>query len=255
MAEISFWKERMRKYGHTGWCYPCTYGFDQPLRVKIVKKLVECFASHREMLLDFGCGTGDFSHALKDDFKQIIVYDPCVDALEKAVRKFNGLNNITPVSEFSDLVRINKSYDMILSITVLQHVMSDNELHDVLQFLYQNVNQGGVFIVLESFSSHITSEYERNWTYADFQNEMEQVGFLLVKGYDFYNPLENDEKFNQYFTLPEVVQLRKNKGMSDQEKIVEYQRISSKYTENPDDFLSPITKNDGSKYLIYRKDQ
>lgn len=88
MADISFWKERVKQYRHIGWCYPCTYGFDQALRMKVVEKLIGQFSAETNALLDLGCGTGDFSWALKDKFQELVLYDPCAEVLEN--RKLRG---------------------------------------------------------------------------------------------------------------------------------------------------------------------
>lgn len=253
MNNMLFWRERVQKYGHTGWCYPCTYGFDQPLRIKVVKELIGRYAQHKETLLDFGCGTGDFSGALKNDFCQITAYDPCVDVLEKAKDELKDTKNISFVDNFNSLKEIGMSYDVVLSITVLQHIMLDQELHNNLRFLYQEMKQNGIFVIMESFVSNIESNYERNWTYQDFKSMMEKAGFTLLQGYNFYNPMDDNDIFNQYFTLPEVVQLRKQKNMTDQEKIVEYQKIAARYIDNPYDFLYPFTADDGSKFFVYSK--
>lgn len=253
MDNMSFWRERVQKYGHTGWRYPCTYGFDQPLRIKVVKELVERYVQHKETLLDFGCGTGEFSGALKNDFCQITAYDPCADVLEKAKGELKDIKHISFVDSFNSLAEMGMSYDVILSITVLQHIMSDQELKNTFQFMYREIKQSGIFVIMESFTSHIESNYERDWTYQDFKSMMEKTGFSLLQGYDFYNPTEDNDIFNQYFTLPEVAQLRKQKDLTDQEKIVKYQGISANYIENPYDFLYPLTASEGSKFLVYSK--
>lgn len=40
MSNKNFWSDRVKNYGHTGWANPAIYDFDQPIRVKIVEKLI-----------------------------------------------------------------------------------------------------------------------------------------------------------------------------------------------------------------------
>lgn len=255
MADISFWKERVKQYGHTGWCYPCTYGFDQALRMKVVEKLIGQFSAETNVLLDFGCGTGDFSWALKDKFQELVLYDPCAEVLEKARAKEYGEKALL-TSEYNDLKNPSKHWDVVLSITVLQHIMSDEELLDVLDCLYKGMAPNGIFVVLETVFDNdeiLEMTYERKWTYNTLSRYMEHAGFSLVSGYNFYSPSEENNLFSQYFNLPETIALRKDKSISDDEKIRAYKKLAEKYISSPDDFLSPLTACSGSKFQVYTK--
>lgn len=255
MADISFWKERVETYGHTGWCYPCTYGFDQRLRINAAGSLIEKFAASSKVLLDFGCGTGDFSWALRDRFQKLVLYDPCVEVLEKAREKFKGSNQVLTTSERRDLILPAPAWDVVLSITVLQHIMSDDELGSTLACLNRGMTEHGVLLVMETVSENIQSLHERSWSYDTFCGFMERAGFSLLSGYDFYTPSEENEIFKEYFNLPETTRLRKDKTISDQEKIKRYEKLAEKYVSNSDNFLSPLSTGNGSKFLIYTKKQ
>lgn len=39
-ADKSYWNNRVKKYGHTGWADEAIYEFDQPIRLQIADNLI-----------------------------------------------------------------------------------------------------------------------------------------------------------------------------------------------------------------------
>ena len=60
------WNERALSQGHTGWGNSSIYNYDQPSRIHSILKIIDSlpFPINGFSILDFGCGTGDFSSAL-----------------------------------------------------------------------------------------------------------------------------------------------------------------------------------------------
>ena len=58
-----FWNERCKRYGHTGYADQLRYAYDQPLRLRAVKRALSHLgipADKYTCILDVGCGEGTF---------------------------------------------------------------------------------------------------------------------------------------------------------------------------------------------------
>lgn len=81
---------------------------------------------------------------------------------------------------FLKLKNRNCMFDVIISITVLQHILEDDELHDVLDMMYEKLNDNGIIILMESFYDEKNS-YIRTWNYAEFHDYFLKHVFIWIK--------------------------------------------------------------------------
>lgn len=151
MSDGNFWEERAGKIGHTGWSDVKIYAFDQKIRLDTVDYMIRTYGSDAKgTLLDFGCGTGDFARKQKKKFNQVVIYDTCESVLDKAIKR---IPECIAYSNMSDLEKDHHVQDVILSITVLQHILDDHELKKIVRLIQEKLSDEGVFIVMEGFGN------------------------------------------------------------------------------------------------------
>src|SRR6266404_4273273 len=90
MPAPTFWKDRVKVHGHTGWAYPRIYAFDQAARLLAIQDTVDRFGLSGDAAMDYGCGTGDFSRLLSTAFKHVYAFDICDDVVKIAETRTLG---------------------------------------------------------------------------------------------------------------------------------------------------------------------
>ena len=137
-----FWIDRFKNFGHTGWSSPVIYAYDQVERLAIVSKKIEqlnlapCFA------LDYGCGMGDFSRMLLDKGCSVLGYDPFVKpTINHPKFKYSSENKAIGNSD--------SKFGLILTVTVLDHILEDENIKKELILMRERIAENGIFIMLE----------------------------------------------------------------------------------------------------------
>lgn len=176
----TFWDERVRAQGHTGWANPLVYRYDQPLRLRAVMRTVRgLYPDLRGVhALDLGCGTGDMSLALADAGAGVLGTDISADVIKLARARVGTRDNLRfAVSTVNAFDAAAASYDLALSVTVLQH-MTDDELGTALHRLAVLLRPGGHLVALEMApvggtagpnAGHLTARTPSAW-FAAFQD-------------------------------------------------------------------------------------
>jgi SAM-dependent methyltransferase len=137
-----FWAGRLRDCGHTGWHDPIIYAYDQQERVEIVRSVVRRLATELDVksALDFGCGVGDVSKMLLSLGLEVYGYDPFViPALRE--ERFHHLPKL------AEVITEMPPVDLTVSVTVLDHILDQEELDTVLGVIRDKTN--GRLIMLE----------------------------------------------------------------------------------------------------------
>lgn len=254
---MNYWEKRMLDHGHTGWKDPAIYAFDQKIRLEVVKELLsksnilDTILDHEGSLLDFGCGSGDFSAFLKDYYKNVYMFDVSEYIVEMAASR---VKNSIPISSLDKLFDIQSSYDTILSVTVLQHIMDDEEMSLILQYFNKKLTREGVFLCIETFPK-LGNSMQRNWNCHQFETLMEQNDFVIEEKYDFYYPPAN-ELFLAYADTVYIKILSSLYGnIKFLRKMIinKMQKYASKYNENIYQFIKMGTNDFGTKVYVLRK--
>ncbi|MDC0308925.1 class I SAM-dependent methyltransferase [bacterium] len=150
----SFWDESVVRSGHTGYSDKLLHRYDQPVRLATVRRtLSKLFPKglRDHAVLDIGCGTGDFmSLSLSQGSASVNGVDVSPKVLAKAASRFKGDSRVrlrqgTVIEGVTEQGR----YDLITSITVLQHHVEDAELIHTLGVLRGALKPDGRMIVLE----------------------------------------------------------------------------------------------------------
>ncbi len=169
----NFWKNRYHKIGHTGWKDPIVYAYDQIERLAIVSNTLESIEVWPQTAIDFGCGTGDFSCLLMEKGFRVWGYDPFVSpSISHPL--------FTYIAERKKLKA--EKVGLILSITVLDHILDDNELEAELTYLRKNISERGLFLMIEyalDESISARNKYQAFRTTVEWRRHLEKTGWEI----------------------------------------------------------------------------
>lgn len=164
----------------------------------IVDELIESWGGDlgdNSVLLDFGCGTGEFSLYEEKRFGKIILYDICEQVLNDVVihKECNKFSSLKSLMDYPC------DFDLILCITVLEHIMGDEELDAVMRWMHKRLKTEGIIVLIMMLSHTSHPEYMRNWNLRDVECLFTEKGFSVVGSNDLYkNGLANDGDFIRY---------------------------------------------------------
>lgn len=195
-----YWENRAKEKGHTGWSDPIIYSYDQKIRLNTIEFMLQLLSIRGGSALDYGCGTGDFSVLLSKFFDKVKATDLSDNVIEIAKNK-NYRKNIEYLRLNYDSIFKNE-YNLILSITVLQHILNDNDLLKLLKNFSKSIKNNGVIILLESFSDNDKeniNNYIINRTEEHFFNLVTCTGLKVSYSYNFYDPYKLNKNFNSIF--------------------------------------------------------
>lgn len=117
--------------------------------VSYIHSLIQEYTSDTKTIVDFGCGTGNHDFLLDTKGYEITGVDLSQTMIDCANEKKNQRRN-SNVSfiqgDFRD-VRLNKKYDIVLSLFhVMSYQTSNEDLEKAFLTAYEHLETGGVFI-------------------------------------------------------------------------------------------------------------
>jgi SAM-dependent methyltransferase len=184
MSEASrFWQARLAAHGHTGWNDPIVYAYDQPSRLALVDGALPADAGRRTAL-DFGCGTGDFSRLLLARGFTVWAYDPFVRPAFRHPR-------FHVVAERGRLTEARPGvFDVVLSVTVLDHILDAAEFGATLAELRPLCDPAGRLIMIEYApdSAVEASAYQAFRTLPTWQQALAASGWRLERAEPIAHP-------------------------------------------------------------------
>lgn len=153
------------------------YAYDQLERLAIIERTIEPLLETAKTALDFGCGSGDFSRLLLGSGLNVWGYDPYVTP------QINS-TGFSYISSPNSIDGVPEEFDIILSITVLDHILGESELLHVLQLLRRKVSAGGTFILMEyaldSLNTHPHNDYQAFRQLSDWHKRFDASGWAMV---------------------------------------------------------------------------
>lgn len=191
VADLAFWNGRLQRFGHTGWADAATYAYDQRLRLRAVASLIDTHtAARRDKALDFGCGTGDFSALLLTRFEAVTAHD-ISQAILNTTRQRVPSSKLRLTTDQSAALA-DGPYDLILSVTVLQHVLDDAELQSLAADFAAALAPSGRIVVLETLATQGSSSagYLKGRTEVQLCSVFERAGLVLLTSRGFPHPTE-----------------------------------------------------------------
>jgi len=203
----NFWTQRVKDYGHTGWSDNITYLYDQYLRLHLIEKVVnKYFVSNQiKYSLDYGCGSGDFTKLLAQYSEKTLGVDIAQEIIDVASKK-NREENIT-FMQLDNLDYSPSKYSLVNSITVLQHILKDDELNIVLNKLNTILSKKGIFIIVDSYGENQESEYMKLRKYEDFILLLKQNNFNVLETHNLYHPQEEPTKLFKLYSRSIVIRI------------------------------------------------
>ncbi len=189
-----FWNDRTRRFKHTGWADGTIYAFDQPARLLAIEHIIVQVLSSQKSVLDFGTGSGDFAALLSKTFVRVIASDISNEVIEIA-RQYHSLKeNIEFIctDDVNTLPIEPHTLDMVLSITVLGHILKDSSLKATLEKFRQMLGTSGLLLAMEYTPRHemTASAYQRFRSYDEWKSIFAESGFELECCFGFYHPSE-----------------------------------------------------------------
>jgi len=192
----TFWNERCKKFGHTGWADRLYYHYDQPLRLKAIEKVLSLtgitIEDKRTKVLDVGCGTGDLIQILADKGANVFGIDISTEAIKIAKARFRGNNRVQLIVgsiEKLDDYYPSEFFDLVTSITVLQHIVDVEAFLTAVHKIVDVVKRGGHILLLETapyrniksdFPSYISVRTRQEWI-----DVFEEAGCQLIKEFAY----------------------------------------------------------------------
>lgn len=150
----TFWDRRYAVYGHTGYMDELIYSYDQPMRLKAVKNALSRSGITLNSdchVLDAGCGVGDLINELSKKKINVTGVDISAEVITKCQQKFKDLQNVTFLkSKLEEIPFPHESYDLVVSITVLQHILDPNMFSKALKNIVRVTKRGGHILIFES---------------------------------------------------------------------------------------------------------
>ena len=147
------WDRYYTDTGHTGYTDQALYRYDQPLRMRAFGLFLSALgpkATPGQRALDIGCGTGDVIGLLRDRNFKVDGIDISGAVAESAAKRFAGDPEVSVSQGTADSLTFGPgTFDLITSVTVLQHIVDPEELAKTLSLTQQMLTSGGVFAVLE----------------------------------------------------------------------------------------------------------
>jgi SAM-dependent methyltransferase len=173
--------------GHTGWKQPIVYAYDQRERLRFVERRISALGLRPgAKALDFGCGTGDFSRLLLRLGFDVVGYDPYMKPAWSHAR-------FTYIEERQRFMQLRVEFDLIVSVTVLDHVLDALEFEAVLRRLRESSAVGGALLALEyapDADAAAPAAHQAYRSLATWQSCLRRAGWELASCWPVPHPVD-----------------------------------------------------------------
>ena len=164
----AYWEERALRYGRIDRGLPavCAYGMPRLYNWAIDTcqrhALSGMLAGWRDLdILDAGCGVGRWSIELAQRANRVVGLDlsETMIALARENARRARVDCRFTVGDVSS-TRLPQRFDVVLAVTVLQHVVGDDELGAAIRSLIGHLRPSGTLVLLEVAPTRLTSSYD-----------------------------------------------------------------------------------------------
>jgi len=181
--ERFFWQQRLKAVGHTGRLDRKVYIFDQLCRLRAFETWLDSKTLVPGAALDFGCGIGDFSRLLNKRGWNVVGYDKFITPTYRS-SSFKFVKSIAGESFL-------KHFNLILSVTTLDHILDDSKFMDDLKRLRNMLSPGGCFFFLEwsPMTEVKRSSYQAFRSMVVWRRALEETRFSVTEVIPFFDPI------------------------------------------------------------------
>lgn len=191
--ESIIWDRACEAKGHTGYGDPLLHHYDQPIRLASVGRALDRLFPHGlegKAALEIGCGTGDFIALLRTRNATVTGIDISPEVINGTQMRFAGDRRVkTLCGAILDVPLPRTHFDVITSVTVLQHVVNDAEFVQSMRAFAAALRPDGRMIFLELAPPHtrpVEISDERGFVYllerppSHWEAAFEQAGLRIV---------------------------------------------------------------------------
>lgn len=163
-----YWNERMQIYGHTGDVNAIIYRYDQALRLRTLKRLLEekkLWNDKQDKVLDIGCGTGDFIQLLLDvGAPRVTGIDISDKVISFAKMRFESLKNVELINEKIEEFKCpTRLYSTTFAVNVLQHIYEYDLLDKAIKNICRSTKGNGFIIAMDFWGNEDKTLSEDNY--------------------------------------------------------------------------------------------
>lgn len=151
-----YWDQRARDFAGrgAGLRAVCSYGMPAFYNGYIQLTQELALAPHLRVAagteaLDVGCGIGRWSRRLAGRGARVVAVDVAASMIHEARRRSSGYDIDYRVADLRTL-DLGRTFDLVLAVTVLQHILDDAEFARAAKNLARHVAAGGRAILLEA---------------------------------------------------------------------------------------------------------
>lgn len=189
----TYWQDRATRFGHVGRGLPAVCSYGMP---RLYNETIHACQSHalavwlrrcRDLdVLDVGCGVGRWSLTLASQGNRVLGVDISSRMVELAKTR-NDERGLNCEFQVGDAVSFDaaRRFDLVLGVTVLQHVVDGADLRDAVFNMARHVRQSGTLILLEVAPTHATDRCDspifRTRTFASYAQLLSEAGLNVVE--------------------------------------------------------------------------
>jgi 2-polyprenyl-3-methyl-5-hydroxy-6-metoxy-1,4-benzoquinol methylase len=173
-----YWEERAVKHGRLacGYLDPRHQVYEQPLRWAAFARMSPIKLGER--VLDIGCGVGTWSVRMAEQGAQVLGADISAAMIDMAEPHAGVEYRVAAAHE---LDCPDSYFDLVVSVTVLQHITDPDELKRALRNLRRMLNDSGRFFVLEYSPLHSVPSQEL--TYMRYRTHQQWIDLMAGEGF------------------------------------------------------------------------
>lgn len=184
--EGTYWEERIASSGmkSTGIKHSALYEYSDRLKRRLFSSQVRLPKNAK--VLDVGCGFGRWSVQLAKQGHKVTATDISERAIRNArvYAKKNDVDVKFHAMPSQDLDMPKNSFDVVLSVSSLQHVVDNADWEKAISKIFSALKQGGQLVMIETAANRQKNQRlpwkgERSFAYQ--RKRLEELGFKLVK--------------------------------------------------------------------------
>ena len=177
--------------------------------IKTVQELIPLFSSYKKLrVLDLGCGVGRNCIEIASKYKQIDCKVDGIDILPLAIEKLNENameQNVSGivfgiVSSIEEYTIPNNSYDLIMSVSALEHVDSKESFVHMLLEIREGICKNGIACLIINSNVREYNKITKEQVPAQFEINLptEELQIMLKELFTGWTVLKSTVRDQQY---------------------------------------------------------